>query len=680
MRIKSQASVILVESATEAAHFPSAGWKALLSRLSHVKFVSKSEADLRAVIQDLDNSRPSALVMREGAMQLPFVREILTEYEAELQRYMEAGGFFVVLITAINSEDFVFHPNRAIDGAVRVFRRQLKAAGGRATWLSTTAREDSGDDVVAYYTWAKASIEPSLSFRTLASCHFESDGDDANEYVCAEILVGRGRFVVSTIQLPPETEPDIGESIIERLMAHIVREDTFLSMREAGLQERFRRGERGSADTAVMLAEDQHEFERLARYANHLYVTDSWLAEHQEESGELIARLLQNGSVRIVHTNSEPNFESILAGPPDYYLFLESVAMDLRSFVHTLASGPTFNVLAYSFLVAEISSLEILEQWVPDIFRHDYAESIVRGALRVRVENGTVDGHFLASANLYVASRLLRVDDKAVDDLEKWLAKPGDTPNGDFVAQAHFFARLAGVRSDFFALGKESSLLSHIGLLATAYDPMKPEDRKKLNESFSTVTSLEKILTLHILQRNNLPFTPEQSEFMESFFTRRRVETLEAFSYHSALLLRHLVDLPIRPIQQSASSDGLETEKAISERESNLRVGLTALEHKLASTTASAEAEYASLLRVARSAFRFLLVLVTPLQLLVLAAPWIAFSLGWLDVTAALTFTGTAALVLSLLWLYVLGRPEVEKIAPRAIVAVGNFLRGIRKQ
>jgi hypothetical protein len=680
MRIKSRASVIVVESATEASHYPFHGWESLLSGLSHVNFLRKSEADLRGVIADLENTRPSALLIREGAMQLPFVREIIMNSESALQRYIGDGGVFLVMVTALNSEEFVFSPNRQIEGSVRVFRRAEGAVSVRAEWLARTPREHLGDDILSYSTWGQTALDPNLTSRTLIECHFETAGVITPEPACVEIPVGWGKFIVCTIQLPQDSEASIGESVIERLMAHIVREDTFLSMREAGLQERFRRGERGHPNSAVIFADDQQEFQSLSRFANHLYVTDSWLADHWEETSDLIARLLNNGSVRIVHTNTEPNLESILAGPPDYYLFVESVAMDLRSFVHTLASGTTFSMLAFSFLVSEVSSMGLSEQWVPDIFQREYAAGIVRSALRVRVENGSVDRHFLASFNLYAASRLLGVEDKAVDDLEKWLINPDKAPRDDFVAQAHFVARLTGVRSDFLPPVPESSPLSHIGLLGTTLDPRDVANRQALDAGFPAATGLEKILTLLVLQRNHLPFSPEQTDFMESFYAKRRVETLEAFCYHSALLLRHLADLPIRPIQPSPPSGVPSSQDGVSEREANLRVGITALENKLAMAKESAEREHASLLRVAQGTFRFLLVLLFPLQVLVLGAPWLAFASGWLDLTAALTFTGSAVVLLSLLWVYVLRRPEVQKVAPRAIVSVGNFLRGIRNQ
>jgi hypothetical protein len=451
-------------------------------------------------------------------------------------------------------------------------------------------------------------------------------------------------------------------------------------MREVGLKERPRRGDRRHPDSAVIFADDQHEFQQMSRFANHLYVTDTWLANNSEETGDLIARLLGNGSVRIIHTNTEPHFESILAGPPDYYVFIESLATDLRGLVHTLANGPTFNLLAYSFLVSEISSMGISDHWVPNTFRTEYAANILRNALRTRVRNGSVNGHYLASFNLYAASRLLGVEDDTVDALERWLPNPDRDPPADFVAQMHLVAQLTGVPSVFLLPVKESSSLSHIGFLGSKFDPTNSGHHERLNNGFSAFTGLEKSLTLLILQRNQIRFNAEQGEFMESFFAKRRVETLEAFCFHSVLLLRHLVELPIRPIQDTSRSGSADSPQNVSERESNLRVGITALENKLATATDTAEREYANLLRLARSTLRFLLLALLPLHLLFLGAPWFAFATGWLDLTAAFSFTASVVAALTVLWLYGIRRPEVQSIAPKAIVSLVKFVRGLREQ
>lgn len=112
-----------------------------------------------------------------------------------------------------------------------------------------------------------------------------------------------------------------------------------------------------------------------------------------------------------------------IGGIPDYLAILRAVEARVDSQSESLATGPTFALVAYSFC-AFIARLVVKESsLVPTPFRQAASAAIARKSVEARIFNGSVDMRLLPTLNVLASAWLSGIPDQSqeLEDIYHWV-------------------------------------------------------------------------------------------------------------------------------------------------------------------------------------------------------------------------------------------------------------------
>ncbi|HUX04444.1 MAG TPA: hypothetical protein VMV53_06000 [Acidimicrobiales bacterium] len=434
--------IAVIESATDAAHYPHLNRRLFKDlddpwlRLSYF-----DESSLDDLLGTRLHERFAAVYFTAGAMQLPSIREQITQYGPSLNTSIHAGLGVIIsahTLGAAERFDLDFLPEGRqvsfVSTKMRAISGQILFAGVASQEL-VTRNNQVGMTALALATSQAAEWKESVTL-------IRDDG--AREALAWRTQLGGG-FLIATV-LPLE-RLDTCETL-ESGLIRATRGRGHLIIGPGSRPAWYASPPPG--DFVFELEFDhlpQEKMEEIERKFSHVHFCEGveWRSLALTKA-DLLQRLENGGSIEFPASGPQGTIFARLAGTPRYLKILNVAQRDLAARIPTLSQSPTFQLLAFALLVKAANEVVRSPQHVPEVLRLESLRALLDATTSKRVSGGSVDELLLPTTNILCALRVLERSrpSEVAQSLERWIRDHAAESDPDQRSQARLAAMISG--------------------------------------------------------------------------------------------------------------------------------------------------------------------------------------------------------------------------------------------
>jgi hypothetical protein len=454
-------SVAVIESASEAAHYPHLGHKTLASL--DIPWLNLAYFDETNATQLLDSPierQRGAIMITPGAMALGSIREAIQEYGEHLRVAIQGGMGLIMSATSlpgVDRFDLSFLPEGS---QVSLVATRMRALAGTVYFERIPERQlkDTGEQ--NNRTGVQIAAAEAVGWRPVATLESPESGP---EVLAWRGHVGRGRVTVSMLSFHWLGWIDV----LEAALARASRGRGTLILGDgpgAPWYEYVDEGEFLARLTDPL--SDPLETASIAENFAHLRLVGEagWAALPSLQRESLHKRLEQSGSVEFPVNLFPETLYCRLEEKPAYLRTLDVGSNALTHVLPELQNSPTFHVLAYAALCRVARETVSDPYQLPYAFTATVSQSVLTMTSARRVRDANVDSLLIPTANLVAARALVGLEDS--DDMITWISNSAAEATDDQRSQARWAARISDCDRLLAAVpppsGQPNSVLAHI--------------------------------------------------------------------------------------------------------------------------------------------------------------------------------------------------------------------------